>query len=226
MFRWFKRELPALVAARQHDGLMLSLTQAGVYAVLFAWLVHYFLSFPNRAADLAALQVYAVIGMVFHFRYSRLVWRTGQLPRRTWTMHVFAIVIGGCLGALYVVAQTGAAQARHQRQQQPLVDAISNAPNACDAFKQYWRTQPPLGSTPPQLYHGPVENLYGGKTQFVLAYRAITDFERLIVYYYSGSRKWTVSYQSNQIGMRDFTDKVQLLVRCEVPGTHWQSNGD
>lgn len=37
-----------LAQTKQRYGLMLSLTQAGVYAALFGWLAHYFLSFPNR----------------------------------------------------------------------------------------------------------------------------------------------------------------------------------
>lgn len=215
---FFQSSLPALVVVKLRYGLMLSLTQAGVYAVLFVWLMRYFLGFPNRDAALAALQVWAVIGLVFHVRYVRLAWRTGQLPRRVWTKHVFAIVVGGMLGALWVVVQTSGAQSLHQRQQQPLVDALSTAAEACDAFTQYLYQQPHWPKAP-QLYHGAVGNLYGGKPQFVLAYRATADFESLIVYYYSGSRKWTVTYQNNPIGMRDFTEKITPLARCEVPGT-------
>jgi hypothetical protein len=51
----------------------------------------------------------------------------------------------------------------------------------------------------------------------VLAYRTTADFENLIVYYYSGSRKWIATYQNNKVGMREFTEKIEPLTRCDGP---------
>lgn len=213
---YHKTDHPDLAKTGLRYGLSISLTQAGLYAALFAWLAHYFLSFPNRDAGLAAVQVWAVIGMAFHLHYINRVHSTGLLPRRIWPMHLSAVVIGGFLGTVYVLAQTNAAQTLHQERQQPLVDAISAAPDPCGAFKQYRREHPQEGREAPEMYHGAVENVYGGNPQFVLAYRAMTNFENLIVYYYSGSRKWIVTYLSNTAGMDEFKKKIEPLGRCAV----------
>lgn len=210
-----KADSPAIAQAKRGYGLTLALTQAGVYGVLFAWLAHYFLSFPNRDAVLAAVQVWAIIGMVFYLLYVRQVRSSGELPARVWPMHLSAIVIGGFLGVVYVLAQTEAAQNLHRERQQPLVDAISTAPDACDAFTRYRREHRQDARNAPELYHGAVENVYGGTPQFVLAWRATGDFESLVVYYYSGSRKWIVSYLSNTNGMREFENRIAPLARCD-----------
>jgi len=124
-----KAESEDIAKVKQSYGLTLALTQVGIYGVLFAWLADYFLSFPNRGVAPAALQIWAIVGMVFHLLYLYKVYRSGELPGRVWPIHLSAVVVGVTLGSFYLVAQSNAAQNLHQTRQQPLVDAISATPH-------------------------------------------------------------------------------------------------
>lgn len=160
------------------------------------------------------MQVWALIGLVFHLRYSSLVRSTGQLPRRIWPVHLSDIAIGLMLGAAYVIWQTEAAQELHQKRQQPLVEALSDAPDHCAAFRQYFAEHP--DAERPALYSGTHPERYQGLPQFVLAYDATANLEKLIVYYYSGSYKWKVTYKDNVAGMAEFNDYVATLPTCGI----------
>jgi hypothetical protein len=106
-----------------------------------------------------------------------------------------------------------------QHRQKSLLESLQVAPDRCSTFKQYLAANPPgsLFETP-DLYHGAVENVYGGRPQSVLAFRAKADMDSMIVYYYSGSRKWITTFRDNEEGIGAFRRTIARLVRCDGPG--------
>ncbi len=134
-------------------------------------------------------------------------------------MRVIAITMGGMFGMILVMVQVEYAEYWFQDRQMPLLARLDTAADRCAAFKQYLAENPP--DTPfqtPDLYSGAVENVYGGRPLYVLAFRARADMEGMIVFYYSGSRKWITTKRNNEDGMKRFHKTIAPLSRCDGPG--------
>lgn len=198
-------------------GLTLAITLAGVYGLWFADLAYYFLSWPNRSQLLGAVQVFTLIGLAYYFQIARFALIKRRLPDRLWPMRFSALGLGGLVGALFVVMQLETSQEWSWQRQQPLVDALtSETDDQCAAFKRYLAEHPQKSGRMPVLHFGAVPEQYDGQPLFVLAFHATDDLENLIYYYYSGSRKWKVTYTDNRRGMEEFKNSIAPLARCST----------
>jgi hypothetical protein len=187
--------------------------------VVFGVLAWDYLAWPNRQALGALLQVPALIVLIYQYQYGAFVLRSKRLPAKLWPMRIIALTMGGMFGAMAMPIQVQLAEQWFQERQNPLVESLRAAADPCATFKRYLADNPP--DTPfqtPDLYSGAVENVYGGRPQFVLAFRAKSGGDGMIVYYHSGSRKWITTMRSNERGMVPLMVTIKPLARCEGPG--------
>ena len=199
--------------------LTISLSLGGVCTLAFGVLTWGYLSWPNRSAWGALLQAPLLMSMIYQYQYLGLAWRGKRLPGKVWPMRAIAITMGGMFGMILIVVQVGIAEEWFQDRQKPLLARLDTAPDRCATFKQYLAQNPPSGKfETPDLYHGAVENVYGGRPLYVLAFRAKADMEGMIVFYYSGSRKWIATKRNNEDGMKHFHKTIAPLSRCDGPG--------
>ena len=214
-----KTEDAAQCDAWRKRALTISFSLGGVCTLAFGVLTWGYLSWPDRSTWGALLQAPLLMSMIYQYQYLGFTWRGKRLPGKVWPMRVIAITMGGMFGAMLVVVQVEYAEYWFQHRQRPLLESLQAAPDRCAAFKQYLAQNPPSNKfETPDLYHGAVENVYGGQPLYVLAFRARADMEGMIVFYYSGSRKWITIKRSNEVGMKRFRETIAPLVRCDGPG--------
>lgn len=199
--------------------LRLSLSLGGVCTLAFGVLTWGYLSWPNRGTWGVVLQAPLLMSMIYQYQYLGFAWRGKRLPGKVWPMRVIAITMGGMFGMMLIPVQVDLAEEWFQDRQRPLLESLQTAPDRCAAFKQYLAQNPPSGKfETPDLYHGAVENVYGGRPLYVLAFRARADMESMIVFYYSGSRKWITTFRDHEDGMKRFRETIAPLARCDGPG--------
>ncbi len=156
--------------------------------------------------------------MIYQYQYLGFAWRSKRLPGKVWPKRIIAITMGGMFGGMLVPVQVGLAEEWFHDQQKPFLAQLDAAPDRCAAFKQYLAENPPSGKfETPDLYHGAVENVYSGRPLYVLAFRARADMEGMIVFYYSGSRKWVTTKRTNEERMKRYRATIAPLARCDGP---------
>lgn len=199
--------------------LTISLSLGGACTLAFGVLTWGYLSWPNRGTWGVLLQAPLLMSMIYQYQYFGFAWRGKRLPGTVWPMRIIAITMGGMFGMMLIPVQVGLAEEWFHDRQKPFLAQLDAAPDRCAAFKQYLAENPPSDEfETPDLYHGAVENVYGGRPLYVLAFRARADMESMIVYYYSGSKKWITTFRDNERGMKGFRETIDLLVRCDGPG--------
>ncbi len=214
-----KTEDAAQRDAWRKRALRISLSLGGVCTLVFGVLAWSYLSWPDRSAWGALLQAPLLMSMIYQYQYLGFAWRGKRLPDKVWPMRVIAITMGGMFGAMLIPVQVDLAEEWFQDRQRPLLESLQAAPDRCAAFKQYLAENPPSSKfETPDLYHGAVENVYGGRPLYVLAFRARADMEGMIVFYYSGSRKWITTKRNHEDGMKSFRWNIARLNRCDGPG--------
>lgn len=219
---WLPRAAPDEAAGtnptQRQRALSTVLALGGLCTLVFGVLTHGYLSWPNRQIFGVVLQVPALIGLIYQYQYGAFILHSKRLPTKVWPMRIIALTMGGMFGAIFIPVQVELAEHWFRDRQQPLLESLLAAEDKCATFKRYLAENPP--DTPfqtPDLYSGAVENVYGGQPQFVLAFRAKADMESMIVYYYSGSRKWITTFRNNERGMQPLIDRVKPLKRCDGP---------
>jgi hypothetical protein len=211
-------------AAAQRDvwrkrALTISLSLGSVCTLVFGVLTWGYLSWPNRGTWGVVWQAPLLMSMIYQYQYLGIAWRGKRLPSKVWPMRVIAITMGGMFGMMLIPVQVDLAEEWFQDRQKSLLARLDVAPDHCAAFKLYLAENTPSGKfETPDLYHGAVENVYGGRPLYVLAFRARADMESMIVYYYSGSKKWITTFRDNERGMKGFRETIDPLVRCDGPG--------
>ena len=187
--------------------------QAGIWAVLFAWPLWHYLSWPNRDEVPALVQTVALIGLIYQFLLL-IHWRkNGSLPDRRWPMRLSALVAGAFCGMALVPLQVNTSMDWFEQRQQPLLRLLDAAPNRCEAFRQ--QAEGGRGRTP-YLYVAPRSQEGEDEPRYVLVYGASAGMESLVIYYYSFSRKWKAVKTSNRDGMAEFDEIVGGLQHCRV----------
>ena len=189
--------------------LVLSLSFASIWLVVLAYLIWYHLSWPNRNGLFAAIQTLALIGLMYQSQYSAFSWRSRQLPRRAWPMRLVAIGLGGVLGIGLATWQVTVSQEWFQQRWRSLIDTLDGASEPCFVFHNA-----SAASQRGRLYVAVAPGANSEPPQFILAFGAKADLERVVIYYHSSSKRWIKIHADDKDGMDAFARAIEPMVQC------------